>query len=396
MTIDGQAPHTSTQLQNDPSGDFVPAVERLGNAIREILHQLAGHLDITAAELPGGGPSRFEGCRDAIARLQAMVSDLTELSAAESLVLQPSAVRPDHMVRRFQDWIALLCERQGVRFQVNSTALPKCVETDPGLVEDILYRLLEQRIAAAIGGEISLAASWDREALVFDILDTGAPIDLDLVASSSGSDDALDREPGHGLWLRIVRKRLAKAGGSLMVLSNSSRGATVRVRIPAGEVEPSDETPARREQAAATWNGEVEPMSLLVAEDSDESFTVFQAYVSDEGHLIHRAHDGREAVDMFKHGHFDMVIMDVQMPAMDGYTATRLIREWETERGAARIPVVLLSSEESHRLTRIGASVGCSGYLTKPTPKPVLLQALRHYGGYEVRAGASRDRVPES
>ncbi|MGH9594922.1 MAG: response regulator, partial [Bryobacteraceae bacterium] len=62
-------------------------------------------------------------------------------------------------------------------------------------------------------------------------------------------------------------------------------------------------------------------------------------------------------------------------------TATRAIREWETQGGRVRLPIVLLSADDANRQARMGASVGCSGYLTKPIPKRDLLRALRHYAG---------------
>jgi len=67
------------------------------------------------------------------------------------------------------------------------------------------------------------------------------------------------------------------------------------------------------------------------------------------------------------------------MPVMDGYTATRKIREWETQQGRTRIPIVMLSAESALRQRSVGASVGCSGYLTKPVPKSAVLKALNYF-----------------
>ncbi len=68
---------------------------------------------------------------------------------------------------------------------------------------------------------------------------------------------------------------------------------------------------------------------------------------------------------MVKRGDYDFIVMDVNMPHLDGYAATRLIREWETERGRAHVPILLLSADDLGRQARLGAIAGCSGYLTK-------------------------------
>jgi len=94
------------------------------------------------------------------------------------------------------------------------------------------------------------------------------------------------------------------------------------------------------------------PLRLLVAEDCDDSFVLLQAYVKEEGHQISRASNGAEAVDMAQTGHYDVILMDVNMPVMDGYTATRSIREWETQHSRRRAPIVLLSAESAARQMR--------------------------------------------
>jgi CheY-like chemotaxis protein len=101
--------------------------------------------------------------------------------------------------------------------------------------------------------------------------------------------------------------------------------------------------------------------------------------VKDEGHAVSRALDGAQAVEMFKAGEYDLVVMDIDMPVMDGYTATRAIREWETQKGRARLPIILLSAEHASRQKGMGAAAGCSGYLSKPAPKAAVLQALHYY-----------------
>jgi CheY-like chemotaxis protein len=102
----------------------------------------------------------------------------------------------------------------------------------------------------------------------------------------------------------------------------------------------------------------------LVAEGSDESFVLTGILLQKEA--VWRARDGVEALDMMKSRRFDVVLMDVHMPGMDGYKAIRSLRDWETQTGNARTPIVVLSSDDLETQRRSAAQSGCSGFLRKP------------------------------
>ena len=182
--------------------------------------------------------------------------------------------------------------------------------------------------------------------------------------------------------MEIVRRRALAMQGELTCLSSLSGGTTLRICLPM-QVEAS-----RRIQAGESSRGfdpcQAPPLRLLVVEDSDDSFALVQEYLREEGHQVSRALNGVEAVDMTQSGSYDLILMDVNMPLMDGYTATRAIREWETLCRSRRTPIILLSAESAARQRRIGAAVGCSGYLSKPTTKRQVLQALHFYGAPEL------------
>jgi two-component system, sensor histidine kinase and response regulator len=115
-------------------------------------------------------------------------------------------------------------------------------------------------------------------------------------------------------------------------------------------------------------------LNVLVAEDSDESFVLTRILLQRES--VWRAHTGLEAIDLVKKRRFDVVFMDVHMPEMDGYKAIRSIRDWETETGNARTPIVVLSSDLLDTQMRSAAQSGCSGFLRKPLDNRDLLDLL--------------------
>jgi len=115
-------------------------------------------------------------------------------------------------------------------------------------------------------------------------------------------------------------------------------------------------------------------LSVLVAEDSDESFVLTRILLRKEA--VWRARDGLEAIDMMKARRFDVVLMDIHMPGLDGYKAIRSMRDWETQTGNARTPIVVLSSDDLDTQMRSASQAGCTGFLRKPLDHHDLMDLL--------------------
>ena len=118
------------------------------------------------------------------------------------------------------------------------------------------------------------------------------------------------------------------------------------------------------------------PLRILLAEDSSDNELLIRSYLKRTEHLITSAENGAEAVEAFKEGVFDVVLMDIQMPVLDGYGATRLIRSWEREHGRAPTPVYALTAHALREHEEKSREVGCDGHLTKPIKKGRLLELL--------------------
>jgi two-component system, sensor histidine kinase len=155
------------------------------------------------------------------------------------------------------------------------------------------------------------------------------------------------------------------AGKGLRALGGSAELA----RDAAGHVSVVLDLPSLADSIGAHATGDAEEpysngLNVLVAEDCDESFVLSEMMLQKE--QVWRARDGREALRMLQKQRFDMVLMDVHMPGMDGYAAIRGMRDWETQTGNARTPIVLLSSDDLETQRRGAAQCGCSGFLRKP------------------------------
>jgi CheY-like chemotaxis protein len=122
-------------------------------------------------------------------------------------------------------------------------------------------------------------------------------------------------------------------------------------------------------------------MRILIAEDTRANLFLFKAYLKGAGVELEEAHDGQDAVEKTLGGCFDLILMDLQMPIMDGFEATRCIRKWERENGRVPIPILALTAHEEAEYADQTFAAGCTAHLTKPISTVVLLEAIAKYSG---------------
>lgn len=133
------------------------------------------------------------------------------------------------------------------------------------------------------------------------------------------------------------------------------------------------------------------PRRLLLAEDSESNRALIDLFLKNEPYDIAMAGTGREAVALFASGSFDLVLMDMEMPEMDGCAATEAIRRLEAATGAARTPVLMLSAHTVREYEERGRLVGCDGFMSKPIHKATLIRTLREILAGRPPVGPDRD-----
>jgi len=133
-------------------------------------------------------------------------------------------------------------------------------------------------------------------------------------------------------------------------------------------------------------------MRILVAEDSPVNLLLIEKYLKDPSFEIDTARDGAVALEKFQSGAYDLVLMDLQMPVMDGYEATRSMRAWEVEQRKSPTPILALTAHAFKEEEQKSLAAGCNAHLIKPIRKPDLLEAIRqHTGGESITSlGATR------
>ncbi|MBF0108980.1 MAG: CHASE domain-containing protein [Magnetococcales bacterium] len=193
--------------------------------------------------------------------------------------------------------------------------------------------------------------------------------DLPAVVISSyqqQGDLARGRQLNIGLLLRPVK------GEELLEVLHSVLEGSPREQ---GTPQPVDGTLHKD----ATLTGHSDRCRILLVDDSEDNILLIQAFLKKTTHQVTVVQNGKDAVTAVQEGTFDLVLMDVQMPIMDGYTATRLIRQWEREQQRPPIVIIALTAHAFAENERQSLDAGCTAHLTKPITKPRLLEAISRY-----------------
>lgn len=250
------------------------------------------------------------------------------------------------------------------------------INEDKNRILQLITNLITNAIKFTYEGEIHFGFELKKDYVDFYVKDTGIGISEEKLSHIFGRFVKLNSfVQGTGLGLAICQMIVEKMGGAITVESELHEGSTFRFTIPYDMHNKREEFKrnAERQQHLKVAIKSLQLRTLLVAEDVDSNFLLMNTVLGKRYKLI-RARDGREAVNMYKEHHPDLIFMDIKMPYMDGLEATRLIRGYSKD-----VPIIALTAFafESDRERAIEA--GCNDYLTKPVSQEAIERILEKY-----------------
>lgn len=370
---------------NNAKSAFLAA---MSHEIRTPLNAILGMADVLAetslTKEQAGYVSIF---RRAGTNLLALINNVLDLSKVEAgrLELENIAFDLPDLIATTIELIRprLKSDRVSLRWSI-ADGVPKIVMGDPLRLQQILINLLGNAAKFTDIGSVSLliepVAADGFHRLQFTVSDTGIGIAKDKLSiifddfAQAGASTAR-QYGGTGLGLGIAKSLISMMGGVMEVDSTLGAGTTFRFTAsfaPATLTPSANETHVLRPEPKN--NG---ARRLLVAEDCEDNRALVEAYLSNSGHEVSFACDGRQAVDLFLHeGPFDLIFMDREMPVLNGLEATRLIREIEAREHRSHTPIVALTANALSTDNQASIAAGADGHLAKPISKQKLLAAI--------------------
>lgn len=262
--------------------------------------------------------------------------------------------------------------------------IPDHLTGDPKVLRQILLNLLSNAIKYTNEGEVSLTIlleiSGENEiTLRIQVSDSGIGVPEDKLPGIFSAFDRLhetstDSPSGTGLGLAITKSLVEQAGGEIWVQSTEDHGSDFFVLLP---LKIATEDIESDTAAAATYTTNKE-YSILIADDSEINRLVIENYLASPNYKTISTRDGREAVDAYKKGGIDLVLMDLRMPALNGFEATREIRAFEHSSNLVPVPIVAMTADVLDKTRERAFKSGCSHWLPKPASKDQLLLMVRH------------------
>lgn len=289
-----------------------------------------------------------------------LISDILDLSKIESgtVELHYSNVELNGLMRELENSCQLKLKNDEVKLIFEAPSEPCLVHIEKSRLSQLIINLVTNAIKFTTKGSIRFGYELRNKELYFYVSDTGCGIPEDKQESIFGRFVKLNSfAQGTGLGLSICQTLVDHMGGKIGVESKEGKGATFWFTLP---YKPSVALEVTPKVEIETITIERDKLVILIAEDNESNFKLFESILKYDYHLIH-AWDGQEAVDMYKEYNPQIILMDINMPVMDGYEATREIRKY-----SAKVPIIAVTAFAYASDEQKVMESGFDGYMPKP------------------------------
>jgi len=391
-----QRAKASAESANRAKSDFLTT---MSHEMRTPMNAILGMADLLSeSALHEEQRGYVEIFQKAGANLLALINDILDLAKVESGRFELESIDFDlrALLEKMMEMMASRAQDRGLQLTLEILPdVPSGLIGDPQRLRQILLNLIGNALKFTQQGSVTLrvelepggAPGWLR----FNVIDTGIGIAADqsqmIFDRFTQADSSTTRQyGGTGLGLAISKGFAELMGGQLGCTSELGKGSTFYLAAPFAirsemliPENPGAEAAAIRPQQTG---GSEEISRVLLAEDSEYNVLLVRAYLKNSGIDLEVAENGKIAVEKVISNRPDLILMDLQMPVMDGLEATRAIRQAEGRTGTRPIPILALTADAGQEAVSRSLIAGCSEHLSKPIKRTTLLEAIaRHTHG---------------
>jgi CheY-like chemotaxis protein/nitrogen-specific signal transduction histidine kinase len=406
--------------------ELTAAVETKGQFLAKMSHELRTPMNAILGltrlglktDLTPQQKDYFLKVESSAENLQDIINSVLDFSRLEEgeLVVVPVVFDPVQLARRLQRRWAPVAREAGLEFSAHvDPSLPPRLTGDVRILEQVLNQLLDNAVKFTATGEVALLLKPQVNSdgafeLAAAVRDTGVGIEpgelSGLFDAFSQADNSMTRDYGGiGLGLSLARRMLELLGGHIEVQSEPGSGSTFSLSVPLPVADPDASPDMEAEEGSAPDLASIRGARVLLVDDSDINLQVAGELLRHAELYVDTASDGQQAVNMAGACEYDCVLMDVQMPVMDGYTATELLR---LQPSLADLPILAMTANAMPQDRERGFAAGFNEYIPKPVEPEELYRALVKWikpgirdfqpeaGAGKTAAAAGAPELPES
>jgi PAS domain S-box-containing protein len=353
----------------------------MSHEIRTPMNGILGMAQAMRADpLPDAQRERLDVIAESGEALLAILNDILDLSKVEAGKLEIEVVPFDleRLLTSLSSTFAATAGDRGLTLDLDMGVAAGVYQGDPTRLRQILSNLISNALKFTARGGVSLKARRVGEVLTIEVIDTGHGMDAEVLGRiftpfAQADSSTTRRFGGTGLGLSIVRELAVLMGGDVSVTSRPGVGSRFAVALPLPFV---GEAMGTADHDTAGADAPLPALRVLAAEDNATNQLVLRTLLGQMGVEVMIVDDGQAAVEAWREADWDLILMDVQMPVMDGFAAARAIRDIERREALSATPIIALTANAMSHHIEACLEAGMTRLLPKPIDIRQLAEAL--------------------